>query len=504
MYSFPMNNYFSNDEDIQYCMKGGKKISEGGYGCVYYPEIQCSGETKSVENSKYISKIQKESSASRTEEYIGSVIKTIPNYTFYYAPIVSSCPIELSKLKQGDVKECDIFKKYGIHKKYILQKVPYIKGQSFLEFFFSKKNLNTSGNPNHNKNKEALLFLFDSFPYLIQSLKQMNEIGVIHYDLKKENVLFDIHRNIPIVIDFGLSLFLPKDCLKQKVYDEKFGFVDTLIQQSVYLDTMEEKIKNSSNHSYSIETNEIQQLMKNFEMVYTELEKMKHFDFEKYNIQIEDLDFKKLKDKFFIYAPDYYLWCPEIQLINYVLHENNNPNKDDLVYLANEIIDSSVLSTRFSNYIVNSLKQKLVDFFMGFVDKNYTTIIFECLQYYRKWDSYSLCMMYLVIIVNILKQTNIEFRNYLKQTNKSIILDFIVVLLDGLHPNPKIRSSFEELSIEFKNIMVRFVEQQPTEYNSFIEIIGKNDVEIKKNIIEETKQLEKTSKTFIEKKHKLH
>jgi len=37
-------------------MIGGELVSEGGYGCIFRPEINCSGKT--VEDSKHISKIQ--------------------------------------------------------------------------------------------------------------------------------------------------------------------------------------------------------------------------------------------------------------------------------------------------------------------------------------------------------------------------------------------------------------------------------------------------------------
>lgn len=473
----------------QYCMKGGKKLSEGGYGCVYYPEIDCNGETKSIEHSKHISKIQKESTASRAEEYIGKIIKTIPNFEFFYAPIVESCPIELSKLKEGDIQDCSIFKKKGLNKNYVLQKVPYIQGQSFLEFFFSKKYLNISGNTDHNKEKETLMFLFDTFPYLIHSLKQLNDIGILHYDFKKENVMFDVQNNTPIVIDFGLSIFLQKDVLKKEVYDEKFGFVETYIEYGSFMEKEESRIEEN--------TIELEKLLDTFEVLHSKFETMKHFSFETYNLKVEHLDFETMKDKFFIYAPDYYLWCPEIHLINYLLHENKTPNKDDLDSMANTIIEESMLSSMFSNFVVDALKQRLRDFFHPFLNKDYKEIVFECLQFYRKWDSYSLCMMYLIFVFNILKQTSIQFRNYLRENNKSIMLEFVVILLDGLHPNPKIRLSFDELLTYFKDMMVKHVEYQSDEYNAFIGIIGERETHIKESIAQHTKKLEETSQSFI-------
>ena len=37
-------------------MEGGNLISEGGYGCIYKPEIKCSGK---IGSNKMVSKLQK-------------------------------------------------------------------------------------------------------------------------------------------------------------------------------------------------------------------------------------------------------------------------------------------------------------------------------------------------------------------------------------------------------------------------------------------------------------
>lgn len=43
--------------------KGGKKLAEGGYGCVFHPEINCKG--LETDNMQYVSKIQQKISAPR-------------------------------------------------------------------------------------------------------------------------------------------------------------------------------------------------------------------------------------------------------------------------------------------------------------------------------------------------------------------------------------------------------------------------------------------------------
>ena len=50
-------------------MKGGKLLSEGGYGCVFFPSINCDG--SSMKTKKYVSKIQKFDKSAKNEIKIG-------------------------------------------------------------------------------------------------------------------------------------------------------------------------------------------------------------------------------------------------------------------------------------------------------------------------------------------------------------------------------------------------------------------------------------------------
>ena len=52
---------------------GGKKLAEGGYGCVFHPEINCRG--LETENMQYVSKIQQKDFSAENEIKIGEIIK---------------------------------------------------------------------------------------------------------------------------------------------------------------------------------------------------------------------------------------------------------------------------------------------------------------------------------------------------------------------------------------------------------------------------------------------
>lgn len=411
-----------------FCMKGGKKISEGGFGCVYYPEINCQGNT--IKNTNYISKIQKKDISSDIEEYNGRIIQKIYNYKLFYAPVIEQCPIELSRLKQGDIQECNIFKKKGINKQFILQKIPYIKGKSFLDYFFNKNNYY------HNKKQETLMTLYDSFPYLLISIQKLYQQGFIHYDIKKENIMYDTERNIPIIIDFGLTIHIPS-----YIYKNKFNIND---------------IENTN------------------------------FLSDKMNINIskENIDFDNLSNYFYVYATDYYLWCPEIHYICYLLHRNKSPSNNEIQNIVNDIINNSYLKNIFSEDFISIYQDFLSSFLFQFEGKNWKDVITQLLQHYNKWDNFSLCFMYIRIIYNILKQSTIDFYDYLRE-KETIFTEFIIILMDGLHPDPNIRSSTFELINNFENLFIKYYNKQGKEYEYLYNLIHNNEKEISSSLKKE-------------------
>ena len=89
-------------------MNGGKLVSEGGFGCVFYPGIECSG--KISDNVKIVSKIQVADKNSENEIKVGQIIKKIHGFTNNFSPVISDCPIEINKLEDPNKSKCGIFK----------------------------------------------------------------------------------------------------------------------------------------------------------------------------------------------------------------------------------------------------------------------------------------------------------------------------------------------------------------------------------------------------------
>ena len=175
-------------------MKGGKLLSEGGFGCVYYPSIDCDGKEKK-EDGKMISKIQRYNESSKNEINIGKQIQKIPNFKSFFAPIKSHCDaVNISQFKDEITDSCEMFQKENVKNKYVISYSYFVKGQSFFNYITS-----------NNDDKKLSMSIIQSYNHLLDALDILGSHDIVHYDLKGENIMYSVERNIPIIIDFGLS-----------------------------------------------------------------------------------------------------------------------------------------------------------------------------------------------------------------------------------------------------------------------------------------------------------
>lgn len=208
------------DRDIDISIRT-KLISQGTFGCIFYPAIECDGSTS--KNKKYASKLIKNNKTDFNEYLIGKIIKRIKLYEYYYAPVINMCSINLAKIDKRERDMCKIIrdKKYagiGIgmgmetepSSSYAIMKIPFIENISIIDYF---TNSDTD-------KKEILTYILYSYDYLMQNIKTLNEHGIIHFDLKLSNLLIEKSKKIPIIIDFGLSI--PLDDIRPETYKKYF------------------------------------------------------------------------------------------------------------------------------------------------------------------------------------------------------------------------------------------------------------------------------------------
>ena len=188
-------------------MIGGDKIGEGSYGCIYHPAINKDG--SEIDNKKYVSKIQKNNKYANNEKTMGELITKIDGYINHFAPIIKKELLKTTKIKKDFFKECSALKDSGKNDSLIIMKMEYINGDDFIEYLIKNK-----GSIDIVKN------LISSYTHLLTSIKLLTDAKIIHYDLKGDNILFNKDKEIPIMIDFGLSINM-NELINQSISIEK-------------------------------------------------------------------------------------------------------------------------------------------------------------------------------------------------------------------------------------------------------------------------------------------
>jgi len=233
-------NFLTNDENPIHkkIAKNPTLIAQGTYGCVYYPGFTTTGRKQT---KKIVTKLQKNSETLENEIEIAETLKKIANYGNYFAPILISHPISITKLQEyypEQIRQCKAIttdqpetpsatsettqqtagkntlkmkpkaplQKINPKAEFYLNEIRYILGEE-LDKTLETKLLSFS---NTNNPKKIYEFLLNTYVYLSKALQKLESKNIYHYDLKANNIIHDVISDVPIIIDFGLSIPLNK------------------------------------------------------------------------------------------------------------------------------------------------------------------------------------------------------------------------------------------------------------------------------------------------------
>ena len=185
-----------------------KLIDQGGFGCVFYPGIECDGRVS--KNTKYISKLHKKNYHVVNEYNVGKMVAKILLYNYYFAPVVNMCSIDIAKIDKRERDMCRVITRSTTNSEFVIMKMPYIKNINLIRYIT---------NPNIEK-KEIITYILDSYKFLLNSLMILNMSGIVHFDFKIPNILIETKTKTPLIIDFGLSI--PTASLNSKTYSKYF------------------------------------------------------------------------------------------------------------------------------------------------------------------------------------------------------------------------------------------------------------------------------------------
>jgi serine/threonine protein kinase len=389
-----MNSEYMYNKSL---MSGGGVISEGGYGCIFHPKIACSGQTTT--NTKYISKIQRNNFFSRNEIYISSLIKKIPNYENFFNVILDSCDVSLKKISKGEIKKCDKTLK-GISNA-LLGNLKYIKNKNLFSLLTERRISNEAI-------KNNIFIIINTYKITLLALEKLKKMDIIHNDIKPDNVLYDIDRNIPIIIDFGISIH------KKQLTPETY------------------------------------------------------------------------KEHFYVFYPEYYVWCLDIHYICYLLHINKTPQKDEIEEICDSFVKHNPALRGFSDLFLKKYRHTCVKALTRYIGQDYLSVIKKLLKHTETWDLYSFSIIYLSIL---------EYWYTRGFSDNSFIIDFSQLLLENIHPFPEKRNSIKETTEKFSGFF--YTNTNNKNISDLINNVDDNYAMTRLNIHKEEKKLMIMSKKLI-------
>lgn len=134
----------------------------------------------------------------------------------------------------------------------------------------------------------------------------------------------------------------------------------------------------------------------------------------------------------------------EIHVLFYLI----NMNEETLCYtliehITQKYIEDVSVFKLFSQKYIETYKNHCLLFLKKYINKPKTLIINDILEYFDTWDNFSLSILYLHMIGNI----SIVFK--LKQT---FMNDFIILLMNNIHPDPLKRETLENTMSAFEDL----------------------------------------------------
>lgn len=391
-----------------------KLLSQGAYGCVYYPGFTCKGNVE--KDKKFVTKIEIHDKTSMNEILISNIVKKIKHYEKYFSPIVKHCVSKLNKIKKFDntLKDCETVNvEQQLYNDFLLIYIKYIKSKDIEKYLISIENPSL-----------AIAKILHSYKYVLNSIKKLEEKKIIHYDLHGMNILYDFKRNIPIIIDFGLSI------IRDKLYIEDKGINFLQLKKS----TMHYSPKH---YTYPPELHLIT-------YVLTGLDKDNQDKFLK-----KEIDTIAMK-----------------QFLDDMIGSNK-------VFIKYEYY-KNIVTKKNENYI-DKYRKEMEDYYNKFIGKTRKEIVEELIVHLKFLDLYTARIDYSIVLIKILDKYIIQ-KERQNPLIESILFFILEIMMQNLCVDPRKRMLVDELNIFYDIVfkkqysskkILEEIEKNETVYNKF-------------------------------------
>jgi serine/threonine protein kinase len=218
--------------------------------------------------------------------------------------------------------------------------------------------INKTASGNSNLSYKLISILFDCYERLSDCVNILVKNEIVHNDLKYNNVLIKTETVTPIIIDFGLSIYI-KQLLANPWREAK---------------ETGEAVHSSSSSSLS----ESKQESNNYYW----------------------------KQHFYTHAPEYYLWPIESHIISFLIQESSVLTLEALTEIAYVYTHNNEAIMYMSSEFKEQYMKLCISIYGKYINRPREEIINELIKYWNKWDIYAQNVMFLKLFCSIVIRGN--------------------------------------------------------------------------------------------------
>jgi serine/threonine protein kinase len=173
---------------------------------------------------------------------------------------------------------------------------------------------------------------------------------------------------------------------------------------------------------------------------------------------------------FYKYSPDYYVWPLEAHVINFMQHNAASAvlTHDDVVHICEAFVNSNAGLRIFSKGFRARYLKACIEQYEPWVGATRDVVRVALLKGWATWDNYSLSIEYLQIL---------GFITGGGITHNRLIMQYVELLLQNVHPDPARRKTVEETKRAFTDMF--YMNEKVEMYDVLVENFNANAFALK-------------------------
>ena len=201
------------------------------------------------------------------------------------------------------------------------------------------------------------------------------------------------------------------------------------------------------------------------------------------SINMNNIDKIDLKQIFYTYAPQYYVWPLEVHYLGLLFNVNKEPNEAELRNLVKVYVENNKgINTNFSPSFLKSYEKICLEQLKIYNQMRFDERVKYLMNFWNTWDNYALSITYLRFLKYLALEGFYE-NSFIKFMGK--------LLLQNIHPNPNKRVGLIDTTHTFNG----FLYKEQINVESTFEELTDEFIKNKKNINKKLKNQHKNDLT---------